>query len=98
MIIGKKDKEKIKALEQDNKRLSEFERWHQNMVNEVDVTLLNILKAILYQFDGEIIVDQKDIEKASKGEIYMTRDVLRFAQKINLVFKENKLKEWKKER
>lgn len=93
MIIGKKDKEKIKILEQDNKRLSEFERWHQNMVNEVDVTLLNILKAILYQFDGEIIVDQKDIEKASKGEIYMTRDVLRFAQKINLVFKENKLKE-----
>lgn len=93
MIIGKKDKEKIRILEQDNKRLSEFERWHQNMVNEVDVTLLNILKAILYQFDSEIIVDQKDIEKASKGEIYITKDILRYAQKINLVFKENKLKE-----
>ena len=93
MIIGKSDKEKIRLLEQENKRLSEFERWHQNIVNEVNVTLLNILKAILYQFNGEIIVDEKDIEKASKGEIYMTKDILRFAKKINLVFKENKLKE-----
>lgn len=93
MIIGKKDKEKIRRLEEDNKRLSEFERWHKNLVNDVDVTLLNILKALLYQFDKEIVIDQSDIEKASKGEIYMTNDILRYAKKVTLVFKENRLKE-----
>lgn len=96
MIIGQKDKSRIEYLEKEVQRLEEFERWHQNNVADINKNLLNILKAILYKCNNnELVITDNDIKQAGEGDIYMTKDLMRFAQRVKLVFKENKLKEEK---
>ena len=93
MIIGKKDKEKMKQLEETNKLLQS--EWYKNAYKE---DLLNIIKAIINKFTTqEIIINHEELENAKIYELYVTKEITRFATKYQIVNPKEFLKSFKEE-
>lgn len=81
MIIGKKDKEKFKQLENTNRLLNDehFQRMYRD-------DLVQLIKAIINKFGTkEITVDIKEIENAKQLELYVTDEILRRARKYQVI-------------
>ena len=78
MIIGKKDKEKLKQLESTNNMLNDeyFKRMYRD-------DLMQLIKAIINKFGAkEIVITHKEIEEAKELQLYVEDEYLRNARNI----------------
>ena len=61
--------------------------------------LYDLLKAIINKFgEQEIVVSRQEINNAKRGQIYVSKELLRDANKYQLVFEENFLNSYKQDR
>lgn len=81
MIIGKKDKEKLKQLENTNNLLNDeyFKRMYRD-------DLMQLIKAIINKFGAkEIVITHKEIEEAKELQLYVEDEYLRYARKYKVI-------------
>ena len=89
MIIGKKDKEKIKKLEEENTQLKS-----QCIRKMYESELMNALKTVISKFgEKSISISLYEMEEASKYDIYVTDDIMSFNKIYRLIDKRNFFKE-----
>lgn len=103
MIIGKDRikfkelQEQVENLEKQNDELQYIiqEKGKNNFkYKEIVKELENLVKAIVFKFNNyQIEIDEDDIRKAERGEIYIEESYMKFAKIVKLIFKENKLKD-----
>lgn len=90
MIIGKKDKEKISLLEEENKRLKEENYKTKNSVlrDMLKSDIMQVMKAFINKLgDKEITLNEKEIEEAKRYDLYVQDDFLHTAKRYNLIDK-----------
>ena len=81
MIIGKRDKERVKQLEERNRFLEND--FAKSIYKD---ELMNVIKAIINKFETkEITITDDELYGAKQYEIYVTEDILRFAKKYQLI-------------
>ena len=93
MIIGKRDKEKLKKLKQENKLLND-----ECFKNAYKDDLMNLVKAIINKFGTqEITISEEEIECAKQFQLYVTNDILSFNKIYRLVHPKQLLHSYKEE-
>ena len=81
MILGKKDKEKFKQLENTNNFLNN--EYFQRMYRD---DLMQLIKAIINKFGAkEIVITHKEIEEAKELQLYVEDEYLRNARKYKVI-------------
>ncbi len=95
-IIFKEMQEEITQLRLQNIKLQDEiqEKGKSNFeYNKIVKELENLVKAVVFSFNNhQIEIDEDDIRKAERGEIYIEQSYMKFAKIVKLIFKENKLK------
>lgn len=93
MIIGKRDKEKLKKLKQENKLLND--EYFKNAYKD---DLMNLVKAIINKFgEKQITVSEEEIQRVKNLELYVMDDIMRFAKRYELIDKNKLLHSYKED-
>jgi len=95
-IIFKEMEEELTQLKLQNIKLQgEIQKKDKTNFKYCEITkeLENLVKAIVFKFNNhQIEIDEDDIKKAERGEIYIEQSYMKFAKIVKIIFKENKLK------